>query len=86
MRKVFQDIQHFFAERRVSRGRRGYWWDSLAYRVLVEHIADTQGQEGAAQGQAERGAWVRTVFIGSSLILFALAGFGVYVMRDIVTR
>lgn len=86
MRKVFQDIQHFFAERRVARGKRGRWWDPLAFRVLVDYIADTQGQSGAMQGQAGRGAWVPAVLIGSSILLVALAGFGVHVLRDIATK
>jgi hypothetical protein len=86
MRKVFQDVQHFFAERRVARGKRGRWWDPLAYRVLVDYIADTQGQGGAAAGQASRGAWVPAVLIGSSIVVLALAGFGVHVLRDIATK
>lgn len=86
MRKVFQDIQHFFAERRVARGRPGRWWDPLAYRVLVDYIAATQGRSGAAQAQAGRGTWVRAVMIGSAILLLALAGFGVHVLRDIATK
>jgi hypothetical protein len=86
MRKVFQDIQHFFAERRVARGSYGRWWDPLAYRVLVEYIADTQGQDAALRGQAARGLWVRSVLVGGSLLLFGLAGFGVYVLRDIAPK
>ena len=86
MRKVFQDTQHFFAERRVARGKRGRWWHPLAYRVLVDHLDDTQGQTGAQRGQAARGAWVPAVLIGSSFLLFGLAGYGVYVLRDIATR
>jgi hypothetical protein len=86
MRKVFQDVQHFFAERRVARGKRGQWWQPLAYRVLVDHLADTQGQTGARRGQAARGAWVPAVLISSSILLFGLAGYGVYVLRDIATR
>lgn len=86
MRKVFQDVQHFFAERRVARGKRGRWWDPLAYRVLVDYTADNQGQSAAAEGQASRGAWVPVVLIGSSILVVALAGFGVHVLRDIATK
>jgi hypothetical protein len=86
MRKVFQDTQHFFAERRVARGKPARFWQPLAFRVLVNHIAETQGQSGAIQGQAVRGAWVPALLIGGGVLLLGLAGFGVHVLRDIATK
>lgn len=84
MRKVFQDVQYFFAERRVAKGKTGRAWHPLTFRVLTAQISEQHGQETAIARQAAAG-WVPALMVGGLFVLIALAGFGYHVLHDIAT-
>jgi len=74
----------YFARRRIARGKAGTWWHPPAYRLYLDDMArHADAQERARAGVAARSSVATAFLVGGWVLLFALAGYGYYVIRFI---
>ncbi len=88
VRYVTNPILHantmYFARRRVVTGKQGAWWHPPAYRLLVDDLARYEGAQARARAALDAHSNVASVIlIGGWVGIFALAGYGYYVIRYI---
>jgi hypothetical protein len=76
---VIDDIQLWFAERRVSLGKGLRFYETPPFKARYNEVLAS----GSVQARAREGVAVRFTLIGLGLAVIALAGYGYYVLNYI---
>lgn len=77
---VFAFVIEYFAERRVARGGTDHWWEPAPYRATVRQLSK-HGLGEIQRRQAERSRSVTLLMLGGTVLVAALAGYGVYILQ-----
>lgn len=81
MRPVYDFQLRYFAQRKVSRGKKTHFYHAPAYRALVNEYY-TQHGDAQAHAQAlieQRGSTLNRVLVGGAALATLLAFYGIYV-------
>jgi hypothetical protein len=79
LKKIANDIQLWFVERKIAKGKKTRWWHPATFEARYNEVA-AGGVTPSAVGQS---GWVATLMGFSIVIGLALAGFGYYVLTAI---
>ncbi len=78
MHVVFDDVQLWFADRRLDLGKRVHWWHPPTFRARYNSIA-----ADPLHTVESHGGWQAVLMVGALIVGLGLAGYGDYILTYI---